>query len=165
MVPKYHFVLINQFPLFFLLQIQLSRYLLVPLSGGLKLIARRGLHNLVTGPYPRICFREDIERAKSSIPRRSFVQPGPDQLIDETRLKFSDSELAQLRFELDKYNHDTSSISSVFSQPRRSVSSIGGRSVSGMSVGGRSVSNRSVSNRSVSGRSDFNASGAKPGWK
>merc|ERR1711972_618142 len=27
------------------------------LSGGLKLIARRGLHNLVTGPYPKVCFR------------------------------------------------------------------------------------------------------------
>ena len=91
-------------------------------SGGLKLIARRGLHNLVTGPYPKVCFREDIEKAKNSIPRKTFVQPGPNSIVDQDRMKYNDSELAQLRFELDQYNQDTSAASSIFSGARTSRS-------------------------------------------
>jgi len=106
------------------------------LSGGLKLIARRGLHNLVTGPYPRVCFREDIEKAKHQIPRRNFEIPGPENLIDQYRKKFTDSELAQLRFELDKYNEESSAASSVFSQPKSARP--GARTSIGSSIGGRS---------------------------
>lgn len=106
------------------------------LSGGLKLIARRGLDHLVTGPYPRVCFREDIERAKQQVPRRNFEQPGPQNLVDQYRMKFTDSELAQLRFELDKYNEESSAASSVFSQPRSARPRA--RTSVGSSVGGRS---------------------------
>lgn len=113
------------------------------LSGGLKLIARRGLHNLVTGPYPRVCFREDIEKAKHQIPRRNFELPGPQNLVDQYRMKFTDSELAQLRFELDKYNEESSASSSVFSQQRSARTSVGS------SIGGRSRV----------------STGGPPGWK
>ena len=72
------------------------------------------------------------------------MQPGPDQIIDRERSKFNDSELAQLRFELDKYNQDTSIASSIFSASR----------------GGGSVSSARSSSRSIS-----SVSGRKPGWK
>ena len=98
----------------------------------------------MTGPYPRICFREDIEKAKNSIPRKNFVQPGPNQIIDSERFKFNDSELAQLRFELDKYNQDASTASSIFSTNR----------------GGGSVSSARSNTRSIS-----LTAGGKPGWK
>lgn len=104
------------------------------LSGGLKLIARRGLHSLVTGPYPRACFTEDIQKAASGFPRRTFKQPGPQQPEDPERLKFSEGELAQLRYQLDQYMQDTAASSYMPPRSARSttsrttISTIGGRS-------------------------------------
>jgi len=88
------------------------------LSGGLKLIARRGLHSLVTGAYPRTCFTEDIQKAANSYPKRGFIAPGPGAPQDPDRRKFSEGELAQLRYQLDQYLQDNCATSYM---PRRST--------------------------------------------
>ena len=58
------------------------------LSGGLKLIANRGLHVLVTGPYPRKIFSEEIakaERTRIGGRPKKFNIPGFKQVEDPDR--------------------------------------------------------------------------------
>lgn len=97
------------------------------LSGGLKLIANRGLHVLVTGPYPRKIFSEEIakaERTRIGGRAKRFTVPGFKNVEDPDRRDFLEGELSMLGRELDRYMNET-----VVPSTARSHTSVSSRSV------------------------------------
>jgi len=72
------------------------------LSGGLKLIAKRGLHELVTGPYPKVCFREEFLK-KEQNKFYKFAIPGHKFPVDNSRSKFTCDEVLKLKSQLNLY--------------------------------------------------------------
>ena len=104
------------------------------LSGGLKLIANRDLHVLVTGPYPKSIFAEEL--AKNNRPRaagrpKAFKIPGLNQVEDPHRKIFVEGEIAELGRELNRYLQMTAPSTA------RSVRSVRSTTTVGTSVSSR----------------------------